>query len=126
MVICVLPTLNNLSYTIRYVRFLSMVISGFLIIILIASQHGFAYGKISETQNFIDKGTALQKLGRYEEAIEQYDNVLAIDNNNTDAFYLKGTALQELGYYDEAIDQYDKILAIDKWNNSALYQKGSV
>ncbi len=41
----------------------------------------------------INKGLALYKLGKYENAIEHYDMALAIDPDNADALNNKGNAL---------------------------------
>jgi tetratricopeptide (TPR) repeat protein len=51
----------------------------------------------NKKENDIDalknKGLALSKLGRYEEAIECYEKVLAIDGNDIFALNNKGSAL---------------------------------
>ncbi|HIQ39504.1 MAG TPA: tetratricopeptide repeat protein [Methanothermococcus okinawensis] len=49
-----------------------------------------------------NKGIALSRLGRYEEAIECYDRALEIDPKNSLTWYNKGVALQRLGRYSEA------------------------
>ena len=48
-----------------------------------------------------NKGLALDKLGRYEEAIEEYDRILAIDPNDINALGNKGLDLDSLGRYEE-------------------------
>ena len=59
------------------------------------------------------KATALKNLERYDEALEQYDKVLAIDLTDIHALNDKAIILQNLKRYDEAIGQYDKALSID-------------
>ncbi len=60
-----------------------------------------------------DAGYSLGNLKRYEEAIQAYDRVLAIDPNNSSAWNNKGCALNSLDRYEEAIQAYDRALAID-------------
>ena len=47
----------------------------------------------------IKKANALYELGRYEEAIEDFDRALAIDPNNISALSNKGLSLRNLGMY---------------------------
>ncbi|MCG8365211.1 MAG: tetratricopeptide repeat protein [Pseudanabaenales cyanobacterium] len=71
---------------------------------------------------FYNKGTALDDLGRKEEAITCYDQALAIKPDYDKAFYNKGTALYDLGHKEEAIACYDQALEFKPddhlaWNN---------
>jgi tetratricopeptide (TPR) repeat protein len=72
-----------------------------------------------------EKGDALYKQGRYQEAIEYYDRALAMDPNDVSALNNKGNALGDLGRYQEAIEYYDRALAIDPNDADALYNKGN-
>ena len=68
---------------------------------------------------------ALDRLGKYQEAIEYYDKAIEIDANFIDAQISKGWALDGLGKYKEAIEYYDKALDIDPiniraWNNKVI------
>jgi tetratricopeptide (TPR) repeat protein len=76
-----------------------------------------------ETLNM--KGKALDELGKYEEAIEYYDKVLALDPNNKFALNNKGADLYDLGSYEEAIKYFLKRLAIDPNNKHVLYNTGT-
>ena len=60
-----------------------------------------------------NKGVALSRLGRYQEAIECYDNALEIDPRHVNAWDNKGLNLNSVGRYQEAIVCYDKALEID-------------
>jgi tetratricopeptide (TPR) repeat protein len=75
------------------------------------------YDKILSDKNYPaalnNKGWALGKSGRYEEAIPYYDKAIAIDPTHTDALDNKGWALFHLGRYQEAIEQFDKTLVVD-------------
>ena len=64
----------------------------------------------NDTSTLMEKGAALKSSGQYEEAINYYDKVLAIDPNNVDVLTDKGLALHNLGNYNESIGYYDKAL----------------
>jgi tetratricopeptide (TPR) repeat protein len=79
----------------------------------------------SKAQGWFNKGKALAKLGRYQEAIESFDKALAINPDYHNAWNLRGAVLNNLGRYQEAIENYDKALAIKPdfdwaWNNRGL------
>ncbi len=72
-----------------------------------------------------NKGLALAKLGKYEEAIECFDKAIELNPNFAPAWNNKGVALAKLGKYEEAIKCYDKALEIDPnyyyaWNNKGV------
>jgi len=78
-----------------------------------------------DAKKHFDEGDRLYDLGRYEEAIKEYDKALAIDPNYRDAHNNKGVALYLLGRHEEAIKEYDKALAIDPNFKEAHYNKGA-
>ncbi len=59
------------------------------------------------------KGTALAKLGRYNESFEAFDKAIEL-NPQTSAFVWlsKGKALNESGRYGEALAAYDKVIEL--------------
>jgi len=72
------------------------------------------------------EGQKLIRLKRYEEAIEYFDQSLALDPNNADVWYSKGTVLYELKQYEEAINCLDRSLTLDPNNDNAWYYKGAI
>jgi tetratricopeptide (TPR) repeat protein len=72
-----------------------------------------------------NKGGSLATLGRHEEAINCYDQALAIDPRFAAVWNNKGISLADLGRRAEATSCYDQALAIDPrhalaWNNKGL------
>ncbi|MGH9986160.1 MAG: tetratricopeptide repeat protein, partial [Nitrososphaeraceae archaeon] len=72
----------------------------------------------------LGKGESLYVQGNVSEAIQYYNQVLAIDLNNTGAIYDKGLALDVLGKHEDAIAHYDKLLSLQPDNINALVNKG--
>jgi tetratricopeptide (TPR) repeat protein len=62
-------------------------------------------------------------IQKYDEAIQCFDRVIKIDENNGEAWYNKGLALNILGKYNEAIICYDQTIKIDENNGEAWYNK---
>ena len=60
----------------------------------------------------VNKGITYYEQGKYEEAIEQYDNALEINPGRLGAIVNKANALQELELYDEALKYFEKAYAV--------------
>ena len=69
-------------------------------------------------------GTHLDKIGKFQEAIECFDRALAAKPNFLNAIFNKGACLQQLKKYQEAIECYDKVLSFDPNYIGALNNKG--
>src|SRR5215212_11516312 len=63
---------------------------------------------------------------KYDEAIQYYDKVLAINPSAVGALNSKGLALDHLQRYDEALQSFDKAFEIDTSNPKALDGKASI
>ncbi len=64
-------------------------------------------------KDIFKEGYNLYKLGKFEEAIKCYDEVLKIDPKDIDALNNKGIVLGKLGKLDEAIKCYDEASKIN-------------
>ena len=71
-----------------------------------------------------NKGLALDKLGRYQEAVDSYEKALKIDPGYVKAWNNKGLALDKLGRYQEAVDSYERALSIDPNDATVWHNKG--
>lgn len=65
----------------------------------------------------------MDKLSRYQEALECYDRALRIDSNFKYVVDSKGYTLFNLGHYEEAIEYFNKALSIDPKYVDALEHK---
>jgi tetratricopeptide (TPR) repeat protein len=76
------------------------------------------------TEAWYNKGSALDELGRYEEALAAYDHAVDINSQFTRAWYNKGVALGKLGRYGNALTACDKAIDINPQDATAWYNKG--
>lgn len=72
-----------------------------------------------------NRGNALLRLGRYEQAIDSYSKALRYNPTEYEAFYNKGNALFFLKRYEEAIKSYDSCLRFHKECFQALNNRGN-
>jgi tetratricopeptide (TPR) repeat protein len=69
-----------------------------------------------------NRAAALQQLGRYGEALADYDGAVALKTDYVEALGNRGIVLQRLTRHQEALASYDRALAInsgyaDAWSN---------
>lgn len=53
------------------------------------------------------RGTILQKLERFDEAVEKLSEALELEPNNFDAFICRGECMEEMKRFQDALDDYD-------------------
>jgi len=72
-----------------------------------------------------NKGIALSRLGRHEEAVASYDKAIEIKPDYEEAWYGRGYALDKLGRHEEAITSYDKTIEIKPDAEEAWHNRGN-
>ena len=77
-------------------------------------------------ENWFYKGNALVAQGKYNEALQRYDDAIYSDPYHFAAWTSKGNVLYAQGKYDEALQAYNKATDIDQNSNIAWLNKGSV
>ncbi len=80
---------------------------------------------MEDNTNLILKGIELSSQGKYEEAIQCYDQALVINPDDKEGWNGKGDALDDLGKHEEAIICYDYVLRIHP-DDSTWAMKGIV
>ena len=65
------------------------------------------------------------RLGRNNDALSTFDQVLKIEPANADVFYNRGSVLRRLRRFDEALASYEKALKLEPNFVKALYQRGN-
>ncbi|BAZ38053.1 TPR repeat-containing protein [Calothrix sp. NIES-4101] len=87
------------------------------LILKLANQHP---EKVTESLFYF--GNALTDLGRYEDAVASYNEVLKFSPYSHEAWYNQGITLGKLGRFEDAVASYDKAVKIQPdyyqpWNN---------
>jgi tetratricopeptide (TPR) repeat protein len=101
-------------------------------------EHGRTAGRFEESENpaadescdqialLLGKGQALMHMDKVENAVQCFDEVLALDPRNSEALVKKGTALEKLKKLEEAIQCYDLAIAANNGMTLAYLYKGGV
>jgi tetratricopeptide (TPR) repeat protein len=66
-----------------------------------------------------NKGVVLTKLGKYNEALECFDNALKLNPGVSNTWLNRGITLVKLNEYEEAMDCFDRALQLDPGNEAA-------
>lgn len=74
----------------------------------------------------IEKGKALSKVGKYEEAIQAYDKAIKLDPDDAVTWNDKGCALLDLSRHEEALQAFDEVIESNPQNTLAWFGKASV
>ena len=96
---------------------------------LVGAKFDRSYRQDSELLNhqaWLDRGDELFELGKYEEAISSYDQVIESNPDNYKACFNRGAALYNLGQYAEAIASYDRAIEINPDSYEAWFSRGNV
>lgn len=82
--------------------------------------------RASRVSLLLGKGQALLNLDQAAESLECFDEILALDPNNTEALLRRGLALEKIESWEKALECYDRALAIDASLTVAYLYKGGV
>jgi tetratricopeptide (TPR) repeat protein len=85
-----------------------------------------AVEEVKSVSLLLGKGQSLLNLDKAEEALDCFDEALALEPNNAEALVKKGTALERLRKLNEAIECYDGAIAADKSMTIAYLYKGGL
>jgi len=80
----------------------------------------------SRTGLLLGKGQALLNLDQADQALECFDEILALDPIHTEALLRRGLALERLENWEKALESYDRAIALDGALTVAYLYKGGV
>ncbi|HTD66515.1 MAG TPA: tetratricopeptide repeat protein [Candidatus Limnocylindria bacterium] len=86
----------------------------------------FTAGANSQLATLLGKGQTLLNLDKPEEALEHFEQAVALEPHSIEAWIKKGTALERLQRIDEAIAAYDQAIAVDNSTATAYLFKAGV
>ena len=94
-----------------------------IVIYLIVNLRGWWNG-INDANNFITLGLKEYASGNYTEAIQNFDQAIALSPNNVKAYIPRWIANDALGDYTSAIKDFDKAIELDPVNDVAYQGRG--
>lgn len=74
--------------------------------------------------DMVERGEALLRDERYEEALETFDQALVLSPDDPDIWYKRGDVLDQLYRVEEALVAYDRALALNPKDESVWFSKG--
>jgi tetratricopeptide (TPR) repeat protein len=80
----------------------------------------------SQEEEFIGRGLALEEMGEYRMAIEQYDSALKYNAESAVALYNRGVCYAALGETGQALADYNKALNIDRMLADAYFNRSLI
>lgn len=63
-----------------------------------------------QEQFLLEKGLILLELGKYEEALGYFDQILESNPDSVNAWFYKGSVLKQLGRYEDSLAWFDKCI----------------
>ena len=74
---------------------------------------------MNRIEELVEKGIRLLKDGKFEEALNFFDQALLANQNDPELWNYKGVALRSMGRYDEAMECFNKSLELDPRDKTA-------
>lgn len=74
---------------------------------------------MNQIEELVEKGHRLLDAGKFEEALNFFDQALLLNQNDPELWNHKGVALRSMGRYDEAMECFNKALELDPRDKNA-------
>ena len=79
-----------------------------------------------ELNYYYNRGDTFFDLGKFEDAIQNYDKAIELDSNvNSACYYNRGTAYFSLGKFEDAIQDYNKAIDLNPNDDLSYNNKGN-
>ena len=73
----------------------------------------------NKIRDLTKKGQSLLENGKFDSALEFFEQALLLNQNDPDLWNYKGIALRSMGRYEEAMECFNKSLEIDPRDRNA-------
>jgi tetratricopeptide (TPR) repeat protein len=80
----------------------------------------------ADPEAYYQRGTDYRRLGRYREAISDYNRAIALNPAYVAAYYNRGMAAQDLGEFDQALSDFGKVIQLDPSAAAAYCHRGMI
>ncbi|MBI5205534.1 MAG: tetratricopeptide repeat protein [Nitrospirae bacterium] len=77
-----------------------------------------------KARGYFNRGNAYVEKEKYNDAIEDYNRAIALNNRFTDAYFNRGVAYFLTGLYDKAIEDYSMAINLRTANTNAHFHRG--
>jgi len=79
------------------------------------------FGQDDKVKELVSEGTQLHDAGKYDQAIEKYEQALKINDKSTLAYYELSYTCMTIKKYDDAIKYSRKVIELNEFNQQAAY-----
>ena len=83
-----------------------------------------AFNRTPKGTIHFDQGSEYARQGDFGSAVEQFDDVIRLDQSDADAYFSRGVAYYRMGQFRRAIEDYDQALGLDPNNSDAFNNLG--
>ena len=80
----------------------------------------------NDPQPYLQRGLAYNHLEKYQKALDDFSQVIALDPNNVDAYNFRGTMYFRLGDYEKALADYNQAMDINPDYALLYFNRGYV
>jgi len=78
----------------------------------------------NDLNKYYNRGNVYRHMGKYEQAIEEYNRVIELDSEYTNAYFFRGIIHWNLGKYEQALEDYDRVIQINPKHAVAYNNRG--
>jgi tetratricopeptide (TPR) repeat protein len=75
---------------------------------------------------YLYRGMTLEKAGKFDRALEDYNKAIALDPSYSEAYDNRGLLYQKMGRVDNAIEDFSKSILLDPSSGKAYFDRGVI
>ena len=80
----------------------------------------------SDLEYYHSRAVANANLGKYKQAIKDFDKVIVLDSNHITSYYNRGLAYSSLHKYQKALIDFNKVIKLNTNSSDAYRSRGNV